>query len=178
MQIRSNCESVAFLRSGAVELTKTTEKFTSLLKLQTRLIFREYLLNSECIDVLRPPISDRAFQYHACFSVSISLADYLGSILSYIILAIPIFSGVYDDKSATEISSIISAVRWALTCMRFSQITLDALIFLCFRMLLWLCIWFTALHHWLTWLSLLQTLLEQHTGNSDHHQFSISGQNL
>ena len=39
------------------------------------------------------------------------MADYVGSILSYIIVAIPIFSGVYDDKSSTDLSAIISAVR-------------------------------------------------------------------
>ena len=38
------------------------------------------------------------------------MADYVGSILSYIIVAIPIFSGVYDDESESDLSSIISAV--------------------------------------------------------------------
>ncbi len=42
------------------------------------------------------------------------MADYIGSILSYIIVAIPIFSGVYDDESESDLSSIISAVSKSL----------------------------------------------------------------
>ncbi|KAJ2859844.1 hypothetical protein GGI22_002872 [Coemansia erecta] len=34
--------------------------------------------------------------------------SYLGSTVSYVIIAIPIFMGVYDDKSSSEMSSIIS----------------------------------------------------------------------
>lgn len=37
--------------------------------------------------------------------------SYLGSILSYMLIAIPIFSGVFDDKDASELSGIISAVK-------------------------------------------------------------------
>lgn len=36
--------------------------------------------------------------------------DYLGSILSYIVIAIPIFSGVYGDLSPAELSSLVSKV--------------------------------------------------------------------
>ena len=45
------------------------------------------------------------------FSVAISMADYVGSILSYIIVAIPIFSGIYEDTSSSDLSAVISAVR-------------------------------------------------------------------
>ncbi|KAI8365099.1 ABC transporter transmembrane region 2-domain-containing protein [Blakeslea trispora] len=38
-----------------------------------------------------------------------SIFSYVGSIFSYLVIAIPIFSGVYDDKDATELSAIISA---------------------------------------------------------------------
>lgn len=34
--------------------------------------------------------------------------SYFGSILSYLIVAIPIFAGIYDDKDAGELSAIIS----------------------------------------------------------------------
>jgi ATP-binding cassette subfamily D (ALD) protein 4 len=34
--------------------------------------------------------------------------DYLGSIISYLALAVPIFSGRYDDISPAELSSLIS----------------------------------------------------------------------
>lgn len=40
--------------------------------------------------------------------------SYLGSILSYLIIAIPIFSGALDGKDASELSAIISAVRYLL----------------------------------------------------------------
>jgi ATP-binding cassette subfamily D (ALD) protein 4 len=43
-------------------------------------------------------------------AVSIQMADYLGSILSYVILAIPIFSGIYDDLTPSELSALISEV--------------------------------------------------------------------
>ena len=36
--------------------------------------------------------------------------DYLGSILSYLALAVPIFSGVYDALTASELSALISVV--------------------------------------------------------------------
>lgn len=44
------------------------------------------------------------------FTVSVNIADYLGSILSYIILAIPIFAGNYDDLTPSQLSSLISKV--------------------------------------------------------------------
>lgn len=36
--------------------------------------------------------------------------SYFGSILSYMLIAIPIFAGVFDGKDASELSGIISAV--------------------------------------------------------------------
>lgn len=42
--------------------------------------------------------------------VSVNLFDYLGSVLSYILLAFPIFHGDYDSKSPADFSSLISAV--------------------------------------------------------------------
>ena len=47
---------------------------------------------------------------HCVVSVAVNFADYFGSVLSYIIVAIPIFAGDYDDKTASEIAQIISAV--------------------------------------------------------------------
>jgi len=43
-------------------------------------------------------------------AVSIGIADYLGSILSYVILAIPVFSGIYDHLSPPDLSAFISRV--------------------------------------------------------------------
>nr|XP_025976144.1 ATP-binding cassette sub-family D member 4 isoform X5 [Dromaius novaehollandiae] len=41
-------------------------------------------------------------------TVGINTFDYLGSILSYVVIAIPIFSGVYGDLSPTELSALVS----------------------------------------------------------------------
>ncbi|XP_048340856.1 lysosomal cobalamin transporter ABCD4 isoform X3 [Sphaerodactylus townsendi] len=44
-----------------------------------------------------------------CFcSVGINTFDYLGSILSYVVIAIPIFGGVYGDLDPAELSSLVS----------------------------------------------------------------------
>ena len=42
--------------------------------------------------------------------VCINTADYLGSILSYIALAVPIFLGSYDNLNPAELSALISKV--------------------------------------------------------------------
>ena len=55
-------------------------------------------------------ISDGQLLNVVTFVVSISIADYLGSILSYVILAIPVFRGVYDDLSPTELAALVSRV--------------------------------------------------------------------
>jgi len=41
-------------------------------------------------------------------AVGVNTFDYLGSILSYVVIAIPIFSGVYGDLSPTELSTLVS----------------------------------------------------------------------
>ena len=43
-------------------------------------------------------------------AVSISLFDYLSSIVSYVILGVAVFAGSYDDVD--DLSSIISQVGW------------------------------------------------------------------
>lgn len=44
-----------------------------------------------------------------CFAVSINLFDYLGSIVSYVVLGVAVFAGSYDNVA--DLSSIISQVR-------------------------------------------------------------------
>lgn len=44
------------------------------------------------------------------FTVGVNTFDYLGGFLSYIIIAIPIFSGVYDSLTPGELSALISKV--------------------------------------------------------------------
>lgn len=44
-------------------------------------------------------------------TVGVNTFDYLGSILSYVVIAVPIFSGIYGDLSPTELSTLVSKVR-------------------------------------------------------------------
>ncbi|KAM9488146.1 lysosomal cobalamin transporter ABCD4 isoform 2-T2 [Clarias gariepinus] len=92
MQIRVNAESAAFYRAGMVEHARTNHRLQSLLDTQRKLINRELLLY-----------------------LGVNTFDYMGSILSYIIIAIPIFAGVYDDLTPGEITTVIS--KNAFVCM-------------------------------------------------------------
>ncbi|XP_015720692.1 ATP-binding cassette sub-family D member 4 isoform X1 [Coturnix japonica] len=85
MQIRVNAEPAAFYRAGQVEHMRTDRRLQSLLQTQRELIGKELWLY-----------------------IGINTFDYLGSILSYVIIAIPIFSGVYGDLSPTELSALVS----------------------------------------------------------------------
>ncbi|XP_032087317.1 ATP-binding cassette sub-family D member 4 isoform X3 [Thamnophis elegans] len=85
MQLRVNAESVAFYRAGEVEHMRTNYKLQNLLKTQRELIGKELWLY-----------------------IGINTFDYLGAILSYVMIAIPIFNGVYDDLNPTELSSLVS----------------------------------------------------------------------
>ena len=55
-------------------------------------------------------------------SVAIKLADYVGSILSYIVVGIPIFAGWYDDLSPTDLSALISKVGILPTYLCFASL--------------------------------------------------------
>ncbi|XP_069714596.1 lysosomal cobalamin transporter ABCD4 isoform X2 [Phaenicophaeus curvirostris] len=85
MQIRVNAEPAAFYRAGQVEHTRTNRRLQNLLQTQRELIGKELWLY-----------------------IGINTFDYLGSILSYVVIAIPIFSGVYGDLSPTELSALVS----------------------------------------------------------------------
>ncbi|XP_021346591.1 ATP-binding cassette sub-family D member 4-like isoform X1 [Mizuhopecten yessoensis] len=85
MQMRVNAESAAFYKAGAIERNKTDTHLDNLLTVQKKLVIRKYFLN-----------------------MSINLSDYLGSILSYLLLALPIFKGSYDNLSASDLAALIS----------------------------------------------------------------------
>uniref|UniRef100_A0AAX7TTN7 ATP-binding cassette, sub-family D (ALD), member 4 n=1 Tax=Astatotilapia calliptera TaxID=8154 RepID=A0AAX7TTN7_ASTCA len=85
MQIRVNAESAAFYRAGKVEHMRTDRRLQALLYTQKRLINKELWLY-----------------------IGVNTFDYLGGFLSYIIIAIPIFSGVYDSLTPGELSALIS----------------------------------------------------------------------
>ncbi|XP_060614605.2 lysosomal cobalamin transporter ABCD4 isoform X1 [Anolis sagrei] len=85
MQLRVNAESAAFYRAGEVEHMRTNRRLQNLLQTQRELIGKELLLY-----------------------IGINTFDYLGSILSYVVIAIPIFSGIYNDLDPAELSSLVS----------------------------------------------------------------------
>ena len=87
MQIRSNAESLAFLKGARLEEMKSNQKLDILLKTKHHLYRKQLGLN-----------------------LAVNTFDYLGSIISYLALAVPIFTGRYDDVPSSELSSLISQV--------------------------------------------------------------------
>ncbi|XP_053114203.1 lysosomal cobalamin transporter ABCD4 isoform X1 [Hemicordylus capensis] len=85
MQLRVNAESAAFYRAGQVEHMRTNRRLQTLLQTQKELMGKELWLY-----------------------MGINTFDYLGSILSYVVIAVPIFSGVYGDLDPAELSSLVS----------------------------------------------------------------------
>uniref|UniRef100_A0A3B4ZIT1 ATP binding cassette subfamily D member 4 n=1 Tax=Stegastes partitus TaxID=144197 RepID=A0A3B4ZIT1_9TELE len=85
MQIRVNAESAAFYRAGKVEHMRTDRRLQALLQTQKSLINKELWLY-----------------------IGVNTFDYLGGFLSYVIIAIPIFTGVYDGLTPGELSALIS----------------------------------------------------------------------
>lgn len=46
------------------------------------------------------------------FLVGVNTFDYLGGFLSYVVVAIPIFGGLYDGLTPGELSALISRVQY------------------------------------------------------------------
>lgn len=85
MFVRTNAESIAFQDANYAEMARTDMKLFSLIKTQQSLYLRQFPLD-----------------------VAVSFSAYVGSIISYLILAYPIFSGQYNDISSVELSALIS----------------------------------------------------------------------
>ncbi|CAH2328902.1 ATP-binding cassette sub-family D member 4 isoform X1 [Pelobates cultripes] len=85
VQIRVNAEAAAFSRAGPVEHCRTDTRLENLILTQKELMHQEFWLY-----------------------IGTNTFDYLGGILSYMIIAVPIFTGVYGDMSAAELSELIS----------------------------------------------------------------------
>ncbi|XP_074146135.1 LOW QUALITY PROTEIN: lysosomal cobalamin transporter ABCD4 [Sminthopsis crassicaudata] len=85
VQLRVNAEAAAFYRAGHVEHVRTNYRLQKLLQTQKELMSKELWLY-----------------------IGINTFDYLGSILSYVVIAIPIFSGVYGDLAPAELSALVS----------------------------------------------------------------------
>ncbi|KAJ6219596.1 hypothetical protein RDWZM_005408 [Blomia tropicalis] len=85
LRIRNYAESIAFLSGERMEHLKCAQFQAKLIKTQRSLILRQLWL--KC---------------------SIYLADYAGSILSFISLSIPLFAGAYDNLKPSDLSKLIS----------------------------------------------------------------------
>ncbi|XP_068948302.1 lysosomal cobalamin transporter ABCD4 isoform X3 [Petaurus breviceps papuanus] len=85
VQLRVNAEPAAFYRAGHVEHVRTNYRLQKLLTTQKELMSKELWLY-----------------------IGINTFDYLGSILSYVVIAIPIFSGVFGDLTPAELSALVS----------------------------------------------------------------------
>ncbi|XP_077496591.1 lysosomal cobalamin transporter ABCD4-like [Amblyomma americanum] len=84
-QIRANSESVAFLDGEFAELDSTEGHLVELVRAQQSVYNRQFPLN-----------------------LGVYFTDYAGSILSFLIIAVPLFTGAYDDISTADLSGVIS----------------------------------------------------------------------
>ncbi|ODM99099.1 ATP-binding cassette sub-family D member 4 [Orchesella cincta] len=97
MLVRVYSESIAFQQASLVEGAKVEDALDNLLQTQHSLYLRQYIL-----------------------SFSVNFIDYIGSIFSYLMLAIPIFSGQYDNLSPSELGSLISQNAFILIYLIFT----------------------------------------------------------
>ncbi|KAG0711629.1 ATP-binding cassette sub-family D member 4 [Chionoecetes opilio] len=99
MQVRVDAESIAFQGSSAVESFKTNNSLDKLIFAQQRLFDRQIILN----------LTGRFF-------------DYLGSIVAYLAIAVPIFSGKFDEEE--NLAPIVSAYSFVCMYLVFSLTSL------------------------------------------------------
>ncbi|KAG1654109.1 ATP-binding cassette sub-family D member 4 [Nymphon striatum] len=86
MYVRVNSESIAFHESERTELLKSNRKLNELTKVLQSLYNREFPLN-----------------------VSVNFFNYFSAIISYIVIAIPLFDGAFDGMVASDLTALISA---------------------------------------------------------------------
>ncbi|CAF0708958.1 unnamed protein product [Brachionus calyciflorus] len=85
MNLRMNAESIAFYDSNKIELDKMNHSLNELLNISYRKNWKEFILK-----------------------LFINISQYFGGILAYLVLAIPIFTHVYDDYTPTDLAQLIS----------------------------------------------------------------------
>ncbi|KAI8324632.1 hypothetical protein GQ54DRAFT_284341 [Martensiomyces pterosporus] len=85
VRIREFAESIAFYGGEEKEKAVANESLDAVVRVQRRLLWKQFWL-----------------------SLVTQMFSYLGASVSYVIIAIPIFVGVYDDKTGPDLSSIIS----------------------------------------------------------------------
>lgn len=102
VSVRSNAEAIAFYQSGRLENQLTNDQLDKLIKTQQRLVNWQFPLARKIYH-----LKMQSFP----FTVSTQTIDYFGGILSYLIIAIPIFVlDSYEDVPPTELAGIISKV--------------------------------------------------------------------
>lgn len=74
MYVRSNAESIAFMRAQSAEKKIFEDRLTDLIQTQEKLVLRQFILG-----------------------MSVNFIDYLGAIVSFLVLSIPVFAGVYNS---------------------------------------------------------------------------------
>lgn len=82
---RSNAESIAFSNGGNFEFNKSEQQLDQLIAVQIKLIFKKFYL-----------------------ALSIYFFDYAGTIVSFIVIAIPLFAGTFDHISTSDLAQLIS----------------------------------------------------------------------
>ena len=92
MELRSHVESFALSGSVNTELGNVNKKLVEVCRVQQLL-----------------------YNWNLPIDLSVNLFNYLGAILSYIVIAVPIFGGVYDDLDSGELAQVISET--AFVCM-------------------------------------------------------------
>jgi len=90
--VRTQAESLAFHGSATVEAEKVDNKLDRLCDMQQKVFNRKLTLD-----------------------LATNTFDYMGSVLSYLVIAVPIFAGTYDHMDSSELSRIIS--ENAFVCM-------------------------------------------------------------
>ncbi|RKP13864.1 ABC transporter transmembrane region 2-domain-containing protein [Piptocephalis cylindrospora] len=107
-RVLTNAEAIAFHRGETRERRVLDRALEYLLTLQRRIVHREVLVNL----------------------VSQSV-NYFGSILSYLIVALPIFTGKYDDLGPGDLASMVSKNSFVTMYLifRFTTITDQATLF-------------------------------------------------
>ena len=85
LHVRKSAESIAFLGGHAFEYNKSETLFNKLIGVQERLLLNQFYLKS-----------------------SVYLCDYSASIMSFLVLSMPLFTGQYDSYSVSDLSQLIS----------------------------------------------------------------------
>ncbi|KAI1287472.1 Lysosomal cobalamin transporter ABCD4 [Halotydeus destructor] len=85
LHIRTQSESIAFMFGSRLEEKITMTHFKALIQSMESLILRQFLLG-----------------------IAVNITSYFGSIVSFLVLAVPLFAGYYDNMEPAELSKLVS----------------------------------------------------------------------